>query len=234
MPEAALSSPLSAPAALRFLLDSGVDCFVDERPRNWLATPAVPAAPVTAAPRKQAALPEKISAQVQVRATSLEALAEEVGAHPHPLNTGETGPMLLEGTEAAPLLVLTDTRLPEGSEGARLLGAMLAAIGMGERAASLPLLPWPTPGGRTARPEELADFAPFARAALKLARPRLVLAFGPHVAGPLLGRAVRAGDWDMLDDMPILTTLSPALLLRTPTLKAEAWAHLQSLATRLA
>jgi len=97
----------------------------------------------------------------------------------------------------------------------------------------VPLIPWPTSGGRAARPEELADFAPFASAAVRLARPRLVLAFGPHLTAPLVSAAPRPGDWHNLGELPLLTTLSPALLLRSPALKAEAWAHLQALAERL-
>lgn len=222
------ASQPDASAALRFLLDSGVDCFVQETARNWLVAPV--AKPVPVAPPK----PVEARAEVKVRATTLAALAAEVAAQPHPLNTGDMQPTLVQGVEEAALLVLTDTRMIEDSEAGRLVKAMLAAIGLSGAAAYLPLLPWPTPGGRAPRPEELVAFAPFSRAAVRLARPKLALALGPHVAAPLMGRAARAGDWVEVEGVPLLTTLSPALLLRTPALKAEAWAHLQSLHGRLA
>lgn len=229
-------TPQAARAALRFLLDSGVDGFVSDTPRNWLAAPAAaPLHPPVAAPvAKPVARKPDSRVPLQAKAISLDALAEEIAAHPHPLNPGDARPSLLHGPEEAPLLLLTDTRLHEDSDAGRLVMAMMAAIGLSDRVARLPVLPWPTSGGRPARPEELADFAPFARAGLRLARPRLALAFGPHVAAPLLGAAARPGEWQMLEGTPLLTTLSPALLLRTPALKAEVWAHLQSLTERLA
>ena len=224
--------------ALAFLHESGVDSFTSDSPRNWLVTPPAVAAPAQAqaAPAPRANAPR---AKVTTTATDLEALAAEVAAYPHPLNPGMTSgegamPCLLEGPEQAELLLLTETSLSPDSESARLISAMMAAIGLNmAQLARVPLIPWPTSGGRAARPEELADFAPFASAAVRLARPRLVLAFGPHLTAPLVSAAPRPGDWHNLGELPLLTTLSPALLLRSPALKAEAWAHLQALAERL-
>ena len=244
LPPPALS-PHSARAALAFLRDSGVDGFVGDSPRNWLSSPPQPLqearSPQARPSPSQAAVgdtpPGAPRQAVQpIRATSLAALEAEVSAYPHPLNPGGgVRPLLLQGPEAASLLLFVETLPAADSDAARLVAAMMAAIGLSmTQVALVPLLPWPTSGGRPARPEELAAFAPVSRAAALLARPRLALALGPHLAAPLLASQPRPGDWQRLDDIALLTTLSPALLLRSPALKLEVWTHLQSVQARLA
>jgi|GEM_PF-1868552 len=247
---AAIPPAQDAGAALAFLLECGVDTLISEQPRNWLAAPpapvtppreirpeirpaAAPAAAPSATPLAKAApLPPK--AKATPLATDLAALALEVANHAHPLNPGQgAAPILLEGPEHAAVLLLTDTPMSPDSEAGHLIAAMMGAIGLKMAdIARAPLVPWPT-NGRAARPEELSDFAPFAAAAARLARPQMVLALGPHLTDALLEAPASPGNWQTLGDLPLLTTLSPARLLRSPQLKAQAWAHLQSLKDRL-
>ncbi|WP_439532898.1 uracil-DNA glycosylase family protein [Polymorphobacter sp.] len=226
-------SPVAARAALEWLMDAGVDTAISDTPRNWLAGIATP---VAAPPPREMPVSMPASLSALVSAQTLEALHAEVAAFAHPLRpSAGARPCLFEGPEDAPLLVLDEMAADAGSDTAVLVKAMLAAIGLDiAEVARVHALPWPTTGGRAARSEELADFAPFARAAITLARPRRVLALGQHLAEVMVADSGALGSWTSLGEVPVLATLSPARLLRAPRLKAEAWAHLQNLASRMA
>jgi DNA polymerase len=233
---AAMISSAQACAALSWLLESGVDTLVTDTPRNWLAPPPVPE--VVPAPAVKAPAPAPVSAaapRMVPAATSLAALDGDVAAYPHPLRPAPGAvPCLFEGPEAARLLIVDDLASREDSDTARLQSAMLAAIGLDAASvARVHALPWPTTGGRSPRAEELADFAPFAAAAVRLARPGAVLVFGPHLASLVGPQAPALGQLATLGDAALMITLSPSRLLRAPKLKAEAWAHLQALAALL-
>jgi DNA polymerase len=169
-------------------------------------------------------------------ATSLAALHAEVAAYAHSLRPAPGAmPCLFEGPEAARLLIMDDRAMGEDSDAARLQAAMLAAIGLDAAlVARVHALPWPTSGGRSPRAEELADFAPFAAAAVRLARPGAVLVFGAHLAPLLALDPPPVGQLGTLGEAALMITLSPSRLLRAPKLKAEAWAHLQALGGHLA
>jgi len=226
-------SPQQARAALVWLLEAGVDTPISETPRSWLA-PAAPSGPppVIAKPKPE---PATATAPATTSATSLDALSVEVAEFAHPLRPAAAArPALFEGPEDAPLLLLDETARIPGSEAATLLSAMMAAIGLDmAQVARVHALPWPTTAGRAARPEELSDFAPFTKAAVRLARPRAVLALGPHLAQLIEPGESPLGQWQTAGAVPMLATLSPARLLRAPKLKAEAWMHLQSVSERV-
>jgi DNA polymerase len=164
---------------------------------------------------------------------SLAVIDSALTALDHPLGRRSAArPQLLAVVESAPLLLLAELPLPEGDE-SRLLAAMLGAIGIRRETCSVAaLLPWSTPGSRPARPDEVSDFLPFLQRALALAPQRCILALGQRAGqlaeagaplAALRGRALT------LNGVTLLTTYAPAMLLRQPALKADAWADLQHL-----
>jgi DNA polymerase len=230
LPATSLSAP-EARAALTWLIEAGVDTLVSEKPMNWLAAPPSPPPVVEKAVLVLAEQP----LMPMVQAKTLAALDADVAGFAHPLRpAADARPCLFEGPEAASLLLIDDMAGAEGSEVAELVAAMMKAIGFEmTQVARVHALPWPTTGGRAARAEELAAFAPFARAAVGLARPRMALALGAHL-GDVLAGAGKAGEWLKLGEVPLLATHSPARLLRAPKLKAEVWGHLQMIMAGLA
>ncbi len=236
-------SAFEAADALAWLVTAGVDCPVDEMPRNWLAAPvAVAAAPVVQPSPARAPLPGTAAPRASANpamalataALSLPALADAVTGFVHPLR--QTSPPRLIGGDGD-ALVLTD--LPDEDPAVqRLAQRMLAAIGLESGAyRQLNLLPWAPPAGRPPREPELAAFAPFVTRAITLAAPRAILAFGGNAAaltGESGGIATLRGKWLAVGDVPLLATFHPRLLLKQPELKRLAWADLQAFAARLA
>jgi DNA polymerase len=126
-------------------------------------------------------------------------------------------------------------KLFAGASG-RLLDRMLAAIGRDRADTYLAnLLHWPTPGGRSAEPHEIAAALPIVRRHIALAKPRALLVLGGPAAAALLdvdrGIARLRGQWQTLTidalSVPVLPSFHPDYLLAHPAHKALAWRDLQ-------
>ena len=85
-------------------------------------------------------------------------------------------------------------------------------------------------------------FMPIIRRHIQLVQPRLLVALGGSAAKTLLGTSTGIlklrGTWHEIDDgagrmVPLLPTLHPAYLLRSPGQKALAWHDLLMLKDRL-
>jgi DNA polymerase len=158
----------------------------------------------------------------------------------HPLRQ-PTPPQSIGGDIASGLVIIADQPEAAGSDAARLLARMLAAIGLDQATSARGhLLPWSLPAGRAPRDEEVADYAPFMVRALALARPQLILAFGDKAAalgggndGPRRGIASTRGKWLAIGDVPMIATFHPRQLLAQPELKRLAWADLQAFQERM-
>lgn len=239
-PAAPISAAVAA-SALAWLADAGLDVAVSATPRIWLAEAKPVEMPIveTHAPRPTQTVHAPVAAPVLDQITSLDALDTALKALDHPLKTASlTSPQrLFEGPVESPLLVLAEMPLIDGSDEARLLAAMLAAVGMAEAdVAHVNILPWPMQGRRPARPADLAYFTPYALRGLALMAPRLVLALGSRAASladPDAPPATLRGRWLALAGAPMVASFAPSMLLGQPRLKAEAWADLQQLAQRI-
>ena len=120
----------------------------------------------------------------------------------------------------------------------QLLDRMLAAIGLDRTKVYIAnMVPWRPPGNRNPTPDELAQCAPFLHRQVELVNPGLLVTLGNVPTQALFGTSqgitrVR-GQWKTLDvgnwQGPVLPTLHPAFLLRTPSAKAQAWKDMLSL-----
>jgi uracil-DNA glycosylase family 4 len=115
----------------------------------------------------------------------------------------------------------------------KLLDLMLASIGLNRNKVYITnILLWRPPGNRTPTAEESALFLPLIRRHIELVQPKLLVAIGGSATKTLLGRSdgilKMRGQWHDFDTggeakIPLLPTLHPAYLLRTPQQKALAW-----------
>ena len=124
----------------------------------------------------------------------------------------------------------------------QLLDRMLASIGLDRKTVYITnILLWRPPGNRTPTAEETKLFLPIVRRHIELARPKLLLAVGGSSAKTLLGSTEGIlklrGRWHEFETasgpVPLLPTLHPAYLLRSPGQKQLAWQDLRLLRRRL-
>ena len=130
-----------------------------------------------------------------------------------------------------------------GADG-QLLDKMIASIGLDRASVYLTnLLPWRPPGNRSPTDEETAMLLPWLFRHVQLAKPEFVLLLGGAVAKLVLGShdgiMKLRGRWRDVDfgdgvPRPVLASLHPAYLLRSPAQKRLAFEDLLLLAKQLA
>jgi uracil-DNA glycosylase len=225
--------------ALAWLVQMGADEIVLEKAVDRFAdsAKAIPAA------AKSVAAPAPTATPIP-NTSGLNSIAEIITAlnflDNHPLKKSATKLSFFEGPERPRILLIADSpRKEEDRSGlvfadkARLLVSnMLAAIGLKlDDVALMNLLPWRVLGGRAPNATEVSPTLPFVRRALELLQPQAILAFS-GLPGQYLGQADASiqrqrGKWIDVTGIPLLATLHPEELLRTPTLKRQAWRDLQ-------
>ncbi len=232
--------------ALAWLVQMGADEIVMDEPINRFAEsakPATPAPPFLAKPAPVVSSPPVVAAPT-ADVSGLNSIADITQAlnflDNHTLKKNASKLSFFEGPERAEILIISDfPRKEEDRSGlvfadkARLLLTnMLAAINLKfEDVALMNLLPWRVLGARAPNVTEVMPTLPFARRAVKLVRPKLILAFsglpGHYLAGADPSIQRQRGKWLDVGGVPMLATLHPEELLRTPTLKRQAWRDLQ-------
>jgi len=171
------------------------------------------------------------------------------GSAPHPLMLIGEGPGAEEDRQALPFV---------GPAG-QLLTLMLTAIGFGREscaaktegaAAPKPehlayitnAVFWRPPGNRNPTDEEIALCRPFLERQIELVQPKILISLGGVAAGALLGRKQSIlrlrGQWQTYRttngaEIPLMPSLHPAFLLRSPLQKKSAWADFLEVKMRL-
>lgn len=130
----------------------------------------------------------------------------------------------------------------------QLLDKMLAAIELSEADTHITnVVYWRPPGNRVPTPQETLICRPFLERQIQLVRPELIVTVGGAAAKLILDVAqgimkVR-GKWGALEvpgeagaaalEIPVMPTLHPAYLLRSPAHKRQAWRDLLAIRARL-
>jgi len=125
----------------------------------------------------------------------------------------------------------------------QLLDRMLAAIGLDrDRVYIANVIPWRPPGNRTPTPHETEICRPFIERQVELVGPKVLLALGGPSAKLLTGSndgiLRMRGTWRQHTTaggtgIPVMPTLHPAYLLRTPAHKKLVWRDLLEVKARL-
>ena len=120
----------------------------------------------------------------------------------------------------------------------QLLDRMMASIGLNRSSLYISnIILWRPPGNRTPTTEEIAAFLPIMKRHIQLVAPKVIVTLGGSSTKALLGTQDGIlkcrGKWHEFDHgkgtIPLLATLHPAYLLRTPGQKALAWQDLRML-----
>ena len=232
----------TASVAVTWLVQMGADEIVTEQPVDRFADSAKTL--VTAAKPVTVTTPPITMAIPVADASGFNSISEIVTAlnflDNHPLKKSASKLAFFEGPERPQILIISDyPRKEEDRAGlvfadkARLLiSNMLAAIGLKlEDVGLMNLLPWRVLGGRAPNATEVMPTLAFAKRAVALLQPQAILAFsalpGRYLGGGDASIQRQRGKWLDVSGVPLLATLHPEELLRTPTLKRQAWRDLQ-------
>ncbi len=250
-------STADALALLDWYREAGVDVAVGDEPVDRFATSA--AAPAKRAlPPMAGPAPAPIPVAVLVtnpqatrasaaRATTLEALRAAMDAYDGcALKHRATQLVFADGNPEAQIMMVGEgpgeqedkQGKPFVGRAGQLLDRMLSAIGLDRTKVYIAnMVPWRPPGNRNPTPDELAQCAPFLHRQVELVNPKLLVTLGNVPTQALFstsqGITRMRGTWKSLEvggwTGPVLPTLHPAFLLRTPSAKAQAWKDMLSL-----
>lgn len=225
----------SVASALEWWRDAGVDCEIDDAPRDWLARVAAPDA-VPATVREAAVEAPKLPE------TLAEFAAWRIGA-----GTPEAGwpgqALGAQGDPATGLMIVVD--MPDREDdaaGALLAGSpgtlfdrMLAAIGRDRRSTYLAALAVKRPPAGRVAPEASEKLDALIRHHLALAAPKRVLALGNAASRALTGLDVANARGSLRvihhdgGTSEVVASFHPRFLLERPAAKADAWRDLKLL-----
>ena len=228
----------SAAEALAWLVAMGADEIVLEQPLDRFADSARAAAPMM----KPVAIAAVVTPTVDT--SSLNSIADIIQVlnflDNHALKKSATKLAFYEGPQRPQILLISDyprkeedrTGLVFADKARLLVGNMLIAIGINlDDVGLLNLLPWRVLGGRAPNAQEVLPTLGFARRAVELLQPQVILSFsalpGQYLAGGDASIQRQRGKWLNVQAIPLLATLHPEELLRTPTLKRQVWRDLQ-------
>jgi uracil-DNA glycosylase len=158
---------------------------------------------------------------------------------------------LYRGAQTAPVMIIGEAPgreediagKPFVGPAGQLLDRMLAAIAMTESDVHITnVVYWRPPGNRTPTDQEVLACAPFLARQIELVQPKAVLLLGGAAAKQILATAdgimKLRGKWRDLEiggrTIPVLPTLHPAYVLRTPASKRQVWRDLLALKSILA
>lgn len=155
-----------------------------------------------------------------------------------------TNLVFADGNQAARIMIIGEAPgrdedrmgLPFVGEAGKMLDKMLATIGLDRSLVYITnILPWRPPGNRTPTSEETALLWPFLKRHIQLKNPDIILAVGGSSAKLLLdtnqgilklrGKVVMR-DFGLERALPVLPSLHPAYLLRSPAQKRLAFTDL--------
>jgi uracil-DNA glycosylase family 4 len=215
-----------ARSALAWWLDAGVDCAIQEEPRNWLK-------PAKARQSQPVEAPNIVSPSHETLAELQQWLANSAEL---PLAASTAKRILPHGPENAAVMLLSDAPSledyaagqPIGGDAWELARRMLAAIGIeADDAYCASLTPIHAPGARL-NPRDREDYAEIARSHVRLAKPKRLLLLGDGPSQALLGKPVAQarGHAQKIEGVRTVATFHPRHLIKRALDKRLAWQDL--------
>ncbi len=250
--EAGVDAPLSDEPIDRFAAPAPAAQAAQAAPPVQ-AAPAQPApqpqprpAPSSRPVQAAADLPDTgqiaLAREAASRATTLEELREKLAAFDGcALKFTAKNLCFADGDPASPIMFIGEAPgrdedmegLPFVGRSGQLLNRMIAAIGLKREEVYIAnTIPWRPPGNRTPTPLETELCRPFIERQIELAAPKVLVALGGPAGKALTGATEGVlrlrGNWKIHRtpsgvEIPVMPTLHPAYLLRTPAQKRFAW-----------
>ncbi len=246
-----------ARAWLKWQVEMGADEAIVEQPTNYfareIAAPPTPRAlpqspsPARAAPIARPSSPPSPQAVCTPDSGTLEALRDAIAAFEGcGLKRTAKSLCFYRGAAQARVMLIGEapgrdedlSGLPFVGRAGQMLDRMLASIGLDEVSVHITnIVYWRPPGNRNPTPDEVEACRPFLTRQIGLVGPDCIVALGGPAAKQLTGAADgimrMRGRWRKVAvarrEIPLLPTLHPAYLLRTPAAKRLAWRDLLAL-----
>ena len=224
---------------LEFIVNSGVNYFLQDSPRNWFENE-----------KKSELRDPNINAGDKKR--EIDDVIKDLKDHKSNLQKTAKNLVVYDGNLNAKVMLIGEAPgrdedqqgIPFVGKAGQLLNKMLLAINLQREDVYITnVVNWRPPDNRTPNDEEILEFLPFLQRQIDIIKPKFIFLLGgvaakailstPLALGKLRGKWHEYKSLNLDESIPTIASYHPAFLLRSPQYKKHSWEDLQMLQEKL-
>ncbi len=224
---------------LEFIVNSGVNYFLQDSPRNWFEN------------EKKSKLPDP-NINAGDKKDKIDDVIKDLKDHKSNLQKTAKNLVVYDGNLNAKVMLIGEAPgrdedqqgIPFVGRAGQLLNKMLLAINLQREDVYITnVVNWRPPDNRTPNDEEILEFLPFLQRQIDIVKPKFIFLLGgvaakailstPLALGKLRGKWHEYKSLHLDGSIPTIASYHPAFLLRSPQYKKHSWEDLQMLQEKL-
>ncbi len=224
---------------LEFIINSGVNYFLQDSPRNWFENE-----------KKSELTDPNINAGDKKK--KIDEVIKDLKDHKSNLQKTAKNLVVYDGNLNAKVMLIGEAPgrdedqqgIPFVGRAGQLLNKMLLAINLQREDVYITnVVNWRPPDNRTPNDEEILEFLPFLQRQIDIVKPKFIFLLGGVAAKAILSTPLALGKlrskWheykslNLDGSIPTIASYHPAFLLRSPQYKKHSWEDLQMLQEKL-
>ena len=224
---------------LEFIINSGVNYFLQDSPRNWFEN-------------EKKLEQSDFNKNTRDKKTQIDEVIKDLQNHKSSLQKTATKLVVYDGNLNAKVMLIGEAPgrdedqqgIPFVGRAGQLLNKMLLAINLKREDVYITnVVNWRPPDNRTPNDNEILEFLPFLQRQIDIIKPKFIFLLGgvaakailstPLALGKLRGKWHEYKSLNLEQAIPTLASYHPAFLLRSPQYKKHSWEDLQMLQEKL-
>jgi len=224
---------------LEFIVNSGVNYFLQDSPRNWFENEK----------KSELSNPNINTGDKKMK---IDDVIKDLKDHNSNLQKTAKNLVVYDGNLNAKVMLIGEAPgrdedqqgVPFVGRAGQLLNKMLLAINLQREDVYITnVVNWRPPDNRTPNDEEILEFLPFLQRQIDIIKPKFIFLLGgvaakailstPLALGKLRGKWHEYKSLNLDESIPTIASYHPAFLLRSPQYKKHSWEDLQMLQEKL-
>jgi len=224
---------------LEFIVNSGVNYFLQDSPRNWFENEK----------KSELSNPNINTGDKKMK---IDYVIKGLKDHKSNLQKTAKNLVVYDGNLNAKVMLIGEAPgrdedqqgIPFVGRAGQLLNKMLLAINLQREDVYITnVVNWRPPDNRTPNDEEILEFLPFLQRQIDIIKPKFIFLLGgvaakailstPLALGKLRGKWHEYKSLNLDESIPTIASYHPAFLLRSPQYKKHSWEDLQMLQEKL-
>ena len=224
---------------LEFIVNSGVNYFLQDSPRNWFENEK----------KSELSNPNINTGDKKMK---IDDVIKDLKDHNSNLQKTAKNLVVYDGNLNAKVMLISEAPgrdedqqgIPFVGRAGQLLNKMLLAINLQREDVYITnVVNWRPPDNRTPNDEEILEFLPFLQRQIDIIKPKFIFLLGgvaakailstPLALGKLRGKWHEYKSLNLDETIPTIASYHPAFLLRSPQYKKHSWEDLQMLQEKL-
>ncbi len=224
---------------LEFIVNSGVNYFLQDSPRNWFENEK----------KSELSNPNINTGDKKMK---IDDVIKDLKDHKSNLQKTAKNLVVYDGNLNAKVMLIGEAPgrdedqqgIPFVGRAGQLLNKMLLAINLQREDVYITnVVNWRPPDNRTPNDEEILEFLPFLQRQIDIIKPKFIFLLGgvaakailstPLALGKLRGKWHEYKSLNLDETIPTIASYHPAFLLRSPQYKKHSWEDLQMLQEKL-